>query len=98
MIGGCIWDWVDQGLCKTGRPQNEYYYGSDFGDKPNSYDFCCNGIVTPDRKETPKLMEVKKVYQYIEVQTVSGNDNRIRIKNKYPISCRSMNSRWIGLC
>lgn len=83
MIGGCIWDWVDQGLCKTGRPQNEYYYGSDFGDKPNSYDFCCNGIVTPDRKETPKLMEVKKVYQYIEVQTVSGNDNRIRIKNKY---------------
>lgn len=83
MIGGCIWDWVDQGLCKTGRPQNEYYYGSDFGDKPNSYDFCCNGIVTPDRKETPKLMEVKKVYQYIEVQAVSGNDNRIRIKNKY---------------
>lgn len=83
MIGGCIWDWVDQGLCKTGRPQNEYYYGSDFGDKPNSYDFCCNGIVTPDRKETPKLMEVKKVYQYIEVKSVSNKDNRIQIKNKY---------------
>ena len=83
MIGGCIWDWVDQGLCKTGRPQNEYYYGSDFGDKPNSFDFCCNGIVTPDRKETPKLMEVKKVYQYIQVESISNNDNRIRIKNKY---------------
>lgn len=83
MIGGCIWDWVDQGLCKTGRPQDEYYYGSNFGDKPNSYDFCCNGIVTPDRSVTPKLMEVKKVYQYIEVHGVAGNPRLIQIKNKY---------------
>ena len=83
MIGGCIWDWVDQGLCMTGRPQNEFYYGGDFGDKPNSDDFCCNGIITPDRKVTPKLMEVKKVYQYIEVKAVAGNEKRIAIKNKY---------------
>lgn len=83
LIGGCIWDWVDQGLCKLGRPQNELYYGSDFGDKPNSYDFCANGIVTSYRKETPKLMEVKKVYQYIEVKSVHGTDGRITIKNKY---------------
>ncbi len=82
-IGGCIWDWVDQGLCKPDRPQNEYYYGSDFGDKPNSFDFCCNGIVTPDRKETPKLMEVKKVYQYIEVKAAPASPNRILVKNKY---------------
>lgn len=81
-IGGCIWDWVDQGLVMHGRPQNEYYYGSDFGDKPNSNDFCCNGVVTPDRHETPKLMEVKKVYQYIEVKA-TDNAHRIRIKNKY---------------
>lgn len=83
MIGGCIWDWVDQGLCKFGRPQNEYYYGSDFGDKPNSFDFCCNGIVTPTRQVTPKLMEVKKVYQYIEVQKILGNQRIFNIKNKY---------------
>lgn len=81
-IGGCIWDWVDQGLTMHGRPQNEYYYGSDFGDKPNSYDFCCNGVVTPDRHETPKLMEVKKVYQYIEVKA-TADTHCISIKNKY---------------
>lgn len=97
MIGGCIWDWVDQGLCKTGRPQNEYYYGSDFGDKPNSYDFCCNGIVTPDRKETPKLMEVKKVYQYIEVRA-TDNVQRIRIKNKYDfLSLDTFYMDWVLL-
>lgn len=83
MIGGCIWDWVDQGLCKPNRPQNEYYYGSDFGDIPNSFDFCANGVITSDRRVTPKLMEVKKVYQYIEVHATPQNNKVISIKNKY---------------
>lgn len=82
LIGGCIWDWVDQGLTKQGRPQNEYYYGGDFGDQPNDRDFCCNGIVTPDRQATPKLMEVKKAYQYIEVKP-TADCRRISIRNKY---------------
>ena len=96
-IGGCIWDWVDQGLTKHGQPQNEYYYGGDFGDKPNSNDFCCNGIVTPDRHETPKLMEVKKVYQYIEV-TAADRPNRIRIRNKYDfLPLNSFYAEWVLL-
>src|SRR5680860_1655819 len=60
MIGGCIWDWVDQGINKAGRPKNEFYYGGDFGDRPNDNTFCNNGLTTPDRKETSKLLEVKK--------------------------------------
>ena len=43
-----------------------HIFGGGFGDKPNDFDFCCNGIVTPDRQVTPKLIEVKKVYQYIK--------------------------------
>ena len=98
MIGGCIWDWVDQGLCMKGRPQHEYYYGSDFGDKPNSYDFCCNGVVTPDRQPTPKLMEVKKVYQYIEVHPVNGDHRRIQVKNKYDfLSLDQFDMEWVLL-
>ncbi|MBQ7181977.1 MAG: DUF4981 domain-containing protein [Bacteroidaceae bacterium] len=64
-IGGCIWDWVDQALCKPGEPQSHMYYGGGFGDMPNDKDFCCNGIVTADRHVTPKLLQVKKVYQYV---------------------------------
>lgn len=93
MIGGCIWDWVDQGMTMTGRPQTEYYYGSDFGDEPNSADFCANGVVTSDRQVTPKLMEVKKVYQYIEV-TASQNPKSVIVKNKYdflPLDAFRMN-------
>lgn len=81
MIGGCIWDWVDQGLNKPGEPADRYYFGGSFGDTPNDNDFCCNGIVTPDRKVTAKLLEVKKVYQYLKFNM---NDlNSVEIDNRY---------------
>ena len=81
MIGGCIWDWVDQSLCKWGEPTSNMYYGGGFGDYPNDNDFCCNGIITADRHVTPKLLEVKKVYQYVDFKLTS--DNKIRIRNRY---------------
>lgn len=83
MIGGCIWDWVDQGINMQGRPTNEYYYGGDFGDKPNDYDFCCNGLTTPDRQVTPKLLEVKKCYQYIKIKAVDAAKGTIQVENRY---------------
>ena len=81
MIGGCIWDWVDQGLNKPGRPDNEYYFGGSFGDTPNDNDFCNNGLTTPDRRITPKLLEVKKVYQYISFRM--NNPNEVELHNRY---------------
>ncbi len=81
MIGGCIWDWVDQGLNKPGESTDRYYYGGSFGDSPNDNNFCINGIVTPDRKITAKLQEVKKVYQYIKMMQ-EGTDTLV-IENRY---------------
>lgn len=83
MIGGCIWDWVDQALNKPGEPDNHYYYGGSFGDSPNDNDFCCNGIVTADRQITPKLLEVKNVYQYIRFRL--NDPNSISIQNDYTV-------------
>ncbi len=81
MIGGCIWDWVDQSLCKAGEPQTNMYYGGGFGDYPNDNDFCCNGIITADRHVTPKLEQVKKVYQYVDFRKT--DEGKIRIRNRY---------------
>jgi len=83
MIGACVWEWVDQNLNKPGGPKDHYYFGGDFGDKPNDGEFNCKGIVTPDRQLTSKLMEVKKVYQYIECKPADVQNGKIRIKNKY---------------
>ncbi|MBQ6191609.1 MAG: DUF4981 domain-containing protein [Bacteroidaceae bacterium] len=81
MIGGCIWDWVDQSLCKWGEPTTNMYYGGGFGDYPNDNDFCCNGIITADRHVTPKLLEVKKVYQYVDFKLTQ--EGKLRIRNRY---------------
>ncbi|MFO7890480.1 MAG: glycoside hydrolase family 2 TIM barrel-domain containing protein [bacterium] len=81
--GGCIWDWVDQGLLKKSKEDKEYWaYGGDFEDHPNDGNFCINGLVFPDRSIPPKLWEVKKVYQNIEI-IPRYNKNEFVIKNKY---------------
>ena len=81
MQGGFIWDWVDQGIDATGRDGRHYWaYGGDFGAWMYTHDenFCCNGLVLPDRTPHPGLMEVKKVYQDIEFELVDG---KVRIHN-----------------
>ena len=68
--GGFIWDWVDQGLLETDEDGEDYYaYGGDYGEPgaPSDGNFCCNGLVGPDRTPHPALDEVKKVYQYVEI-------------------------------
>ena len=83
MIGGCIWDWVDQGINKPGGPKDAYYYGGDFGDTPNDNDFCDNGLIKPDRSTTAKLKEVKKVYQYIKFKPIDLKKGHVEITNRY---------------
>lgn len=84
LIGGCIWDWVDQGLRKTDENGVDYFaYGGDFGDQPNDGNFCINGCIFPDRKIAPKMAEVKKVYQYIGVIDEDLSKGKVKIRNKH---------------
>ncbi|WP_294476322.1 glycoside hydrolase family 2 TIM barrel-domain containing protein [uncultured Bacteroides sp.] len=69
MLGGFIWDWVDQGIYKTlSDGRRMVAYGGDFGDKPNLKAFCFNGLLMSDRETTPKYWEVKKVYAPVELK------------------------------
>lgn len=84
MLGGFIWDFVDQGLRKKDAQGKEFWaYGGDYGDKPNDRNFCINGLVLPDRTPSPGLMEVKKVYQYIKVHDVKASQGQFTLQNKY---------------
>lgn len=86
IVGGCIWDWVDQGINKFGDNPNKFYMGGDFGDIPNSFDEAINGIVTSDRKETPKTPQVKKIYQYIKMSASNLATGKVLVKNRYDFS------------
>ena len=72
LLGGFIWDWVDQGIIEPG---GIVLYGGDFGDKPNLHAFCMNGIVMSDRTLTPK---------YYEVQAVYGNGPEVKVNTPKP--------------
>ena len=86
--GGCIWDWVDQGLLTKDAQGREFYaYGGDFGENmPSDGNFCINGLVGPDRKPHPQLAEVRKVYQPIKIEAVDLEKLQFRIINRFDFS------------
>jgi beta-galactosidase len=86
MIGACVWDWVDQGLTKFGQPHDHYYVGGDFGDIPNDGDFCGDGLTRAGRELTAKILEVKKIYQYIKFKSLIQGTGQVEITNRYDFS------------
>lgn len=62
--GGFIWDFADQAI----EINNQYYYGHDFDDYPNSSNFCGDGILLANRQETGKSQEVKQLYRTVDME------------------------------
>lgn len=81
--GGFIWDFIDQAILAKNSKGEEYLaYGGDFGDSPNSGNFCGNGIIFADRTLTPKIYEVKKCYENIHFTNIDILKGKIKIENK----------------
>jgi len=81
LLGGFIWEWVDQGLRKTAPDGTKFIaFGGDFADKPNLGIFCIKGIVSSDRDIYPKYWEVKKVYQPVAVTPVNLKPGKVSVK------------------
>ena len=93
MLGGFIWDWVDQGIYKE-LPDGRIMvaYGGDFGDKPNLKTFCFNGLLMSDRETTPKYWEVKKVYA--PVQLAVNNEQLIVTNRNHHIDLSQYRCLW----
>ncbi|WP_255584915.1 glycoside hydrolase family 2 TIM barrel-domain containing protein [Virgibacillus saliphilus] len=67
--GGFIWDYIDQGIVKENRYGEEYIaFGGDFNDRPTDNNFCTNGIVYATRELSPKMQEVRFLYQNIKLE------------------------------
>ena len=84
IMGGCIWDWVDQGIYNYDSTSNTRYigYGGDFGDVPNDGQFVMNGIMLSDLRPKPQYYEVKHVYQNIEVKSIDASQGYFSVFNK----------------
>ena len=111
IIGGCIWDWVDQsiydparlvnGQKKSANGFNYWVSGYDYNSTSGvgmgfQGNFLNNGIVTPDRTWTGKLSEVKKVYQYVKFTQPTAYSKSVKIENKYAFMPISSDNFEIG--
>ena len=72
--GGFIWDFADQAVRLTDRYGRPYLgYGGDSGEAPSDYEFCGNGILFADHTPTPKLQEVRFLYQPLRVAVTADS-------------------------
>lgn len=82
--GAFVWDFVDQAILAKNEDGKEYFaYGGDFGDTPNDGNFCGDGLLFADRTESPKMEEIKRLYQNVEIRGVKPESGIIEIKNNF---------------
>lgn len=83
-MGGFVWEWADHGI-KTNKG---FFYGGDFGEKEHDGNFCCDGLVTPDRKVKSAALEMKAVYggkltstkKDVAIPEIKGEAKKIEIQ------------------
>ncbi len=87
LIGGYIWDWVDQGLAETAPDGSTFFqYGGDYGDTPNDSNFCLNGIIASDQRPKPAIEESKYIFQPIGFEAADLATGQVRVLNRHALT------------
>lgn len=58
MMGAFVWEWADHAI----KTKKGFLYGGDFGEHEHDGNFCCDGLLTPDRKLKSNALEMRAVY------------------------------------
>ena len=81
--GGFIWEMWDHGPVQTmpdGSKRNAY--GGDYGETKHDGNFCCDGMVFPDRTAKPAMHEFKAIAAPIVITAVNTSAGQFKIFNK----------------
>lgn len=79
--GGFIWDFVDQALQITDESgRKKMCYGGDFDDRATDYNFCGDGLLFADRSETPKMQEIRYLFQDVHMKL---KENMVTVENHF---------------
>ena len=82
IIGGCVWEWADHAAPLPGG----YGYGGDFGDFPNDKNFCCDGLVSPDREPHISLEILKKAIEPVKIEWENERARTVKVRNMLDFS------------
>lgn len=81
--GGFIWEFWDHGPVQTmpdGSTRNAY--GGDYGESKHDGNFCCDGMVFPDRTAKPAMHEFKSIAAPAKITSVKASTGNFKIFNK----------------
>lgn len=77
LFGGCIWEWQDHAVKHNGGV--EYTYGGDHGEYIHDGNFCCDGLIYPDKTPSRSAYEMKNAYRPVIAELVSYEKNRATV-------------------
>lgn len=97
LLGGCIWEWQDQGLWNRRDPNHPIVaFGGGFGEYPNDHYFIHKGVVFSDRSPKPHYPELKRAYQWIRVLPKDLEHGIITVRNTYQfIDLSGFTGTWV---
>ena len=76
-VGGCIWEWADHAVYRDGA----YRYGGDFSNElTNDGNFCCDGMVFPDRTFKAGTLDIKEAYAPFRAKYTAG---KLEVQNLF---------------
>ena len=82
--GGFIWEMWDHGPVQTladGTKRNAY--GGDYGEVKHDGNFCCDGMVFPDRTPKPAMHEFKALAAPVVITAVKAATGQFKVFNKH---------------
>ncbi|MCX6237985.1 MAG: DUF4981 domain-containing protein [Bacteroidia bacterium] len=83
IIGGCIWEFKDQGLYKTDSVGKRFLaYGGDFGEKYFD-DFTIKGVVQADGTPHAAIYECKCVFQPVECELIDASKGLVKVTSRH---------------
>ncbi len=68
-FGNFVWEWCDHAI----QSEKGFLYGGDHGEFPHDGNFCVDGLVYPDRRPSPGVLEHKNVMRPARFTHLEGN-------------------------
>lgn len=92
-MGAFLWEWADHAI----KTKKGYLYGGDFGESEHDGNYCCDGLVTTDRKIKSGALEMKAVYggklkskvKDVEIPNIQGKADKVEIAVNEKTGCLS---------
>ena len=81
--GGFLWEWKDHGLKELVEGKVAYFYGGDYGDLPNDYNFVLDGLMQPDLTPSPSYFDIQKQQEPLKVKFVGTEQVTIENRNQF---------------